>query len=94
MSVKDLKTKIEEQLEFDSVMICIGNYSVPLTPYFKGMDNFNGSVIHSHHYRKTNPYKNKKVLIVGAGFSGVDISKALAPVAKKVNINCSKFSKK
>lgn len=85
LNIKDLKSKAEEQLEFDAVMICIGNYSVPLTPYFKGMDDFSGSAIHSHNYRKIKPYKNKRVLVVGAGFSGVDISKALAPTAKKVN---------
>lgn len=77
---------IEEEKEFDSVIICIGNYSTPAIPRFQGIEKFEGKTVHSHDYRKVDPYLNKSVLIVGAGFSGIDIAKALAPLAKMVNV--------
>lgn len=83
---KDLKTNVEEESEFDSVIVCIGKYSVPFVPKFHGLDKFKGSVIHSHDYRKMDPYRNKNVLLIGAGFSGIDIARALASVAKSVSI--------
>lgn len=79
-----MKSNVEGEKEFDSVIVCVGNYSVPQVPKFQGLEKFKGKVIHSHDYRKTNPYKNKKVLVIGAGFSGTDIAKALATVADTV----------
>lgn len=83
---KDLKRNIEEEEEFDSVIVCIGNYSTPFVTKLQGLDKFKGSAIHSHDYRKISPYRNKKILIVGAGFSGIDIAKAIAPSAKSVSV--------
>lgn len=83
---KDLKLNIEIEEEFDGVIVCVGNYSKPFVPKFQDLDKFKGNVIHSHDYRKITPYKSKRILIVGAGFSGIDIAKALAPVAESVSV--------
>ena len=42
------------------------------------------NVIHSHDYRKPEPFRDLIVCIVGAGPSGVDISIDVSSVAKKV----------
>lgn len=41
-----------------------------------------GTIIHSHDYREPEPYRNRRVLIVGAGPSGMDISLDIAEVSR------------
>lgn len=69
------------------VMVCTGHFSHSFTPSIKGQEKFKGNCIHSHHYRRKDLFRNKKILVVGAGPSAVDISSQLALVAKKV-CNC------
>ncbi|CAG9813294.1 unnamed protein product [Phaedon cochleariae] len=84
IQVRNLKTNKVEMKEFDSIMICVGDYSNPIVPELPGENEFGGSMIHCHDYRNTNPYKNKRVLIVGAGPSGIDIAAKVLAVAKMV----------
>lgn len=42
--------------------------------------------MHSYHYRNNNSYRNKRVLIVGSGASGLDISLECSEVATLVFI--------
>ncbi|KAF7283945.1 hypothetical protein GWI33_022771 [Rhynchophorus ferrugineus] len=84
---KNLKTKVVTEHIFDAVMVCVGNYSVPKIPKIEGSEKFIGKIIHSHHYRKPDGYKGKKVLVIGAGPSGIDISRIVGKVAEKVYIS-------
>ncbi|KAG5891233.1 hypothetical protein JTB14_004348 [Gonioctena quinquepunctata] len=84
IQVKKLETQQKEQKEFDAVLVCIGNVSSLSIPIIAGRENFSGSVIHSHDYRKPDPYKHKKVVVVGYGNSGQDITRFVAAVADKV----------
>lgn len=43
----------------DFVFVCNGKNSEPVMPIIKGMDKFKGIMIHSHDYRKPDPYKSK-----------------------------------
>ena len=57
----------------------------PFVPQLDGLEKFpSENVIHSHIYRKLQPYKNSVVLVVGGGVSGKDITRGLATVAKEV----------
>ncbi|CAH1163081.1 unnamed protein product [Phaedon cochleariae] len=90
--VRNLEMNLIEMKEFDSIMICVGNYSDPIVPELPGENEFGGSMIHSHDYRNTNPYKNKRVLVVGVGPSGIDIARKVHAVAKKV-VLCKRSTK-
>ena len=46
----------------------------PQRPQFKGEEKFAGSIMHSVDYRSAEDFVGKRVLIVGAGNSGVDIA--------------------
>jgi cation diffusion facilitator CzcD-associated flavoprotein CzcO len=46
----------------------------PNMPTFAGMDSFTGEVIHSQAYNSGNQLIGKRVLVIGAGNSGVDIA--------------------
>lgn len=67
-------------------MICVGNYSVPKLPNIPGSEALGEKAIHSHRFRKPDAYKNKRVLVIGAGPSGIDIAKIVGEVAEKVDI--------
>ena len=49
----------------------------PLTPKLPGLDAFQGTVIHTHHYGEGAKWEGKKVLVVGAGTSGHDVAQDL-----------------
>lgn len=80
----DVKTKKEETYTYDAVIICNGHYSVPYIPDLKGSDKFKGKQWHSHDYREPSCFMGKKVMLVGAGPSGVDIAAQIQLVANKV----------
>ena len=60
------------------------HYSKPFIPDIPGLQEFPGSVTHSHTYRTSEAYVGQRVLIVGSGNSGNDILGYLVPVAKAV----------
>ena len=60
------------------------HYAVPLVPDLPGMDQFNGTIMHSHDYREPAPFKNKVVVCLGAAASGQDICLDVATTAKEV----------
>ncbi|KAL0869189.1 hypothetical protein ABMA27_007471 [Loxostege sticticalis] len=81
---KHTPTGKEVEEKFDYVVVATGHHSKPYVPNFPGESLFKGNVIHSHDYRVPDPYKCKKVLIIGSGPSGMDISLEVELVAKRV----------
>jgi Flavin-binding monooxygenase-like len=51
-----------------------GTQWFPSMPFFAGQDTFGGSIIHSNSFCEGRQFMDKRVLIVGAGNSGVDIA--------------------
>jgi len=70
-----------------------GHHWDPRTPdEYPGQDTFSGYQIHSHHYEDPfEPYdfRGKRILVVGAGNSAMDISSELSqrPIAEKLTIS-------
>ncbi|WP_163849320.1 flavin-containing monooxygenase [Pseudooceanicola aestuarii] len=58
--------------EFAGVLIANGTLSEPNMPTFSGQ--FAGEILHSSQYRSPDVFRDKRVLIVGAGNSGCDIA--------------------
>ncbi|KAF9116195.1 hypothetical protein BGX27_004302 [Mortierella sp. AM989] len=76
---QDSESAIIQEEIFDHVMVCTGHHSVPRYPSFPGMnleesDAYTGEQIHSHFYRDSEKFKDKNVVIVGLGNSGVDLA--------------------
>lgn len=69
---------------FDSVMVCSGHYSVPVTPSLPGIEQFEGKLLHSHDYRQPEDFTGQVVLMLGAAASGTDISVELAAKVERV----------
>ena len=63
-----------------NVVVATGSDRVPLVPDWPGRDGFGGELIHAGRFRHANDYLGKRVLLVGAGNSAVDIGNCLAGV--------------
>ena len=91
VQTRTIETNSYETHEFDGVMVCNGHYSVPNFPDISGLEeHFKGDKIHSHFYRTPEPFKDKVVLVLGAGASGVDIGLEITATAKKVYLSHNK----
>lgn len=66
---------------YRGVIIASGYYKYPKWPDFPG--NFNGEILHSRDYKIPEQLSNRRVLVVGAGQSAIDIATESAVVAEK-----------
>ncbi|KAF9982124.1 Cyclopentanone 1,2-monooxygenase (CPMO) [Mortierella antarctica] len=86
------ETEIKEEI-FDYVMMCSGHHWKPRYPEFPGMDPsapdaYTGDQIHSHFYRQADVYRDKTVVVVGLGNSGVDLAVELSLNQSEVYLSC------
>ncbi|KAG6452442.1 hypothetical protein O3G_MSEX007636 [Manduca sexta] len=70
---QNVKTGQQFNEEFDYVIVANGHFSKPNMPNILGEDIFQGTIIHSHDYKTPEPYRGRRVLVIGAGPSGMDI---------------------
>lgn len=70
-----------EHRTYRAIVCATGSNWNPRVPGFKG--HFNGEIRHSSTYRFPEEFRGKRVLIVGAGNSGVDIASDAAAQAEK-----------
>ncbi len=57
-----------------NLVIAAGCNHEPILPSWPGQDSFKGTIIHSSQYKNGEPFKGKKVLVVGFGNSGGEIA--------------------
>ena len=60
------------------VVVATGYENAPLVPDWPGRHEFGGTLLHSREYRNPEPYRGRKVLVVGPGCSGMEIAYDLA----------------
>ncbi|NXO96727.1 FMO4 monooxygenase, partial [Certhia brachydactyla] len=78
---------VHEAHIFDAVMVCTGHYQEPYLPLaaFPGIESrFKGQRLHSQEYRDVQAFQGKRVLVIGIGNTGGDLSVELSRVAAKV----------
>ncbi|KAF8679578.1 FMO family [Rhizoctonia solani] len=72
---------------FDHLLVANGHYRHPFVPNIDGFGEWassnDRSYIHSIWYRTPDPYRNRDVLVIGGGRSGVDCSDEISLVARK-----------
>ncbi len=66
---------------FDAVAVCNGHFSEPIVPSLPGIEHFKGAALHSHNYRRPQPFAGKRVVVLGSSVSGADLARELASVA-------------
>jgi putative flavoprotein involved in K+ transport len=61
-----------------AVVLATGRYRTPLVPPWPGLGRFTGELVHSGDFRNAWPFRDRDVLVVGAGNSAADIAVQLA----------------
>jgi len=71
--------------DFDVVVVASGHQSIP--SHLPQRDNFTGEYLHSKDYRVPEPFRDKRVLVVGMGNSAVDIAADVCVVTKSTTMS-------
>lgn len=66
---------------YRAVISATGRFNNAIYPHIPGLDRFEGTVLHANQFRKAQQFAGQRVLIVGNGPSGVDISIEIGQVA-------------
>lgn len=61
-----------------AIVLATGNYRTPTIPAWPGLSEFSGDVVHSGAFTNARPFRDRDVLVVGAGNSAADIAVQLA----------------
>ncbi|CAD6577683.1 MAG: hypothetical protein ASARMPREDX12_008455 [Alectoria sarmentosa] len=84
--LKDLQTNTIYEKIYDAIVVANGHYTVPSIPNIKGIKEWNhahpGVISHTKSYRKSGPFADKKVIVVGNAASGTDIASQIGTVCK------------
>ena len=74
VDVEDLNTGANECIDFDRVIVASGHYHMPNMISVDGVDQFPGRVFHAHDFRGADEFVDRHLLLVGSGWSAVDIA--------------------
>ncbi|MFK7931860.1 MAG: flavin-containing monooxygenase [Saprospiraceae bacterium] len=67
-------TKTGESYQTTRVIIGTGMNRLMNVPTFKGQEAFIGEITHSRKYKNAEPYRGKKVLVIGMGNTGAELA--------------------
>lgn len=73
VTARDLKQDELQTEEFDYVVVATGHFSTPNAPYFEGLNQFPGRVLHAHDFRDACEFAGKDLLLIGSSYSAEDI---------------------
>jgi cation diffusion facilitator CzcD-associated flavoprotein CzcO len=66
------------EIHAPAIVLATGRYRTPAIPPWPGLSQFSGEVVHSADFRNAWPFRDRRVLVVGAGNSAADIAVQLA----------------
>ena len=69
------------------LVIATGWDAVPVSPQWPGRETFTPELIHSSDFRSARTYRDRDVLVVGAGNSGIDIAGHLVKAGARVTVS-------
>lgn len=70
---------------FTDLVVCNGHHWQPRYPEYPG--EFTGTFLHSHHYKKAEPFRGQKVLVIGGGNSACDVAVETSRVSEQTSIS-------
>ncbi|CAI8583362.1 unnamed protein product [Vicia faba] len=76
--IKTIRKKSDEFVEVEYIcrwlVVATGENAEKVVPEFEGLNDFGGHVMHACDYKSGEGYSGKKVLVVGCGNSGMEVS--------------------
>jgi putative flavoprotein involved in K+ transport len=76
-----VRTDTGDELAAAGVVAASGSFGNPYLPTLPGRSDYAGEVRHVADYRRPDPYAGKRVVVVGAGNSAIQVAHELAPRA-------------
>ncbi len=85
VSTRHRDTGVEETTRYRAVLVANGHHWDPRwpEPAFPGADTFAGEQTHAHHYKEPEPYRGKRVLVLGIGNSAADIAVETSAISER-----------
>lgn len=74
----------EETLRVNAVVTAVGQLSQPFTPKIPGLETFGGPIVHTARWPERLDYAGKRVALIGAGSSGLQVGPTIAPEVKRL----------
>ncbi|MDR8407408.1 NAD(P)/FAD-dependent oxidoreductase [Nonomuraea sp. 3-1Str] len=68
-------------LNAPAVIAATGSFANPHVPRLEGQEGFAGELLHAAGYKNPEPYAGRRIIVVGAGNSAVQIAAELAEIA-------------
>lgn len=84
-SVRVVSEGVAREETYDWLVVCSGHHRKPFIPDYPG--KFGGTITHSASYKRPDPFRGQRVLIVGAGNSAADIAVDISRVAASAAIS-------
>ena len=75
-----------EERSYDALVVATGHYWDPIVPELPG--SFAGEVLHSRAYRTPGPFAGRRVAVVGASQSALDIAAEISAVSSRTVLAC------
>lgn len=75
----------QQDAVFDYVLVANGHHWDPIMPTYPG--TFLGTQYHAHQYKKAEPFRNQRVLVVGGGNSACDIAVEISRISSNTSIS-------
>jgi putative flavoprotein involved in K+ transport len=69
-------------LRSGTLIAATGSFHRPHRPAFPGQERYRGQLLHAAEYREPAPFRDRRVVVVGAGNSAIQIAVELAGVAR------------
>jgi dimethylaniline monooxygenase (N-oxide forming) len=71
---------------FDALVVAAGQFWDPRMPELEG--EFGGETMHARDYRTPKPFEDRRVLVLGAGQSALDVAAEISFVAERTLLSC------
>ena len=80
------KYGVEESLETNAIISCVGQLNRPKLPDISGVDSFEGPAIHSAAWQHEHDLSGKRIAVVGTGASALQLVPEVAKQAASVSV--------
>jgi hypothetical protein len=70
---------------FDFLFVCNGHHWDPRMPSYPG--SFAGRLVHSHQFKRAEPFRGRRVLVIGGGNSACDVAVETSRVSERTDIS-------
>jgi putative flavoprotein involved in K+ transport len=77
-----VRTAAGDEIRAAGVVAATGTFSRPHVPEVSGASGFTGEVLHVADYRVPEPYRGRRIVVVGGGNSAVQVGYELAQIAQ------------